>query len=173
MPNIIYKIDNYRNEDVVNKLVQYIISSDYIESVGQNGCFYKPGQSYVDSVPESFNAVKNVCYKNNGQLVQHIIIGFGEAENIGESEAAAMAMIIAGYFYGIGYQTFWGVHWGSKRSDKYRHIHIVVNTVSVVTGLRYTASYENMNELKNYLVRLYPKASWNYYESKSFYQEYT
>lgn len=48
----------------------------------------------------------------------------------------------------------------------------MANIVNVLTGLRYTASYENMNELKNYLMSLYPETSWNYYESKSFYREY-
>ena len=73
MPNLIFKVKNYKNEDVVEKLVDYIISSVYLECYGSRGCFIVPG-SITECVNNSFNAVKNVYYKTDGQLVQHIIV---------------------------------------------------------------------------------------------------
>ena len=67
MPNIIYKIKNYKNEDAVENLVNYIISSPYYDTCGWKGCFLYPGQNIVEGISNSFHAVKNVYYKNDGK----------------------------------------------------------------------------------------------------------
>lgn len=171
MPNLIFKVDNYKNEGVIKNLVNYIMSSAYYEVYGENGCFLNPNQNVAEGISNSFNAVKNVRYKNNGQLVQHIIIGFGDIESVTEYEACEVAARISNYFFLKGYQTFWGGHFGSDTQKSYRHIHMIVNTINGMTGLRYSATYENMSALKEFMKKQYPNYSWNYYESPSHYQE--
>ena len=83
MPNLIFKVKNYRNEDAVETLVNYIMSSVYIECYGSRGCFLIPERCISDCVREAFHAVKNVYYKEDGQLVQHIIVGFGDIDKTG------------------------------------------------------------------------------------------
>lgn len=171
MPNIIYKVKNYTNEDVIENLVNYIIRSDYCESIGYSGCFLYHNQDYAEGIANSFNAVKNVYYKNDRQLVQHIIIGFGDVKDITEYEVEQIAGMIAAHFFLEGFQSFWGIHFGSDEEKSYRHIHIVVNTINGMTGMRYISSYENMGALKKFLENHYQYIKWQYYQKESFYHE--
>lgn len=172
MPNLIFKVKNYTNEDVIEKLVDYIMSSLYLENYGMRGCFITPNQNIAESVSASFHAAKNIYDKANGQLVQHIIVGFGDM-NVSEEQVCMVACAISNYFFVRGYQLFWGSHWGSERSDSYRHIHIALNNVNVMTGERFSASYDNMGKLKDCLVKLFPGGPWNYFTDESFYHENT
>ena len=169
MPNLIFKVKNYKNEDVVEKLVDYIISSVYLECYGSRGCFIVPG-SITECVNNSFNAVKNVYYKTDGQLVQHIIVGFGDMD-ITEENACMVASAISDYYFMKGYQTFWGTHWGSENNGSYRHIHIALNTVNAMTGERFFPTYDNMGELKTFLEKIFPGIPWTYITNESFYHE--
>ena len=172
MPVLIFKIKNYTNENVIENMVNYIAASPYIECVGMSGCFLYPGQELPEGISNAFNAVKNVYYKNDGQLIQHIIIGLEDIEKVTENDAAIIATRISDYFFVRGYQTFWGLHYGSGGNESYRHIHLVINTINGVTGLRYAPTYENMGDLKKFLEKLYTEYSWSYYTSESFYKEY-
>lgn len=172
MPNLIFKVKNYTNEDVIEKLVDYIISSVYMECCGMRGCFIDSNRNITEGVKASFHAAKNVYDKANGQLVQHIIVGFGDME-VSEEQVCMVANAISDYFFIRGYQLFWGSHWGSERSDSYRHIHIALNNVNVMTGERFSASYDNMGKLKDCLVKLFPGVPWNYLTDESFYHENT
>lgn len=172
MPNLIFKISNYRNEDAIENVVNYIVNSDYIENVGMNGCFLYPGQPLSEGITNSFNAVKNVYYKNDRQLVQHIVVGFDANECIKEYEARVIASQISDYFFQKGFQTFWGVHWGSGDSDSYRHIHMAVNTINGMNGSRFFATFDDRNDLKIRLQSVYPGYTWCHYPSESFYHEY-
>lgn len=170
MPNLIFKIKNYKNEGVVESIVNYVMTSVYIESYGARGCFLLPGENVAECVRNAFQAVKNVYYKTDGQLVQHIIVGFGDM-NISETAVCAVAGAIADYYFVRGYQVFWGSHFGSDGNDSYRHIHVVLNTVNAMTGEVFWPTYDNMGALKKFLVNLFPEVSWRYVMSESFYYE--
>lgn len=169
MPILIFKVKNYRNESAVDNLVSYINDSPYYECKGSNGCFLYPDQCTSENVKNSFNAIKNVYHKNDGQLVQHIIVGLGDLKGITEWDARLIAVRISDYFFLKGFQSFWGVHWGGDNSHGYWHIHLAVNTVNGMTGLRYAATNTNMNDLKEYLMKIFPELFWQYQESESFY----
>lgn len=171
MPIIIFKVKNYRNEDAIENLVNYIIKSQYLEDIGSDGCFFYQNQNVTEGVLHSFNAVKQVYYKCDGQQVQHVIIGLSDIKEITEAEAAMIAREASHYFIMRGYQVFWGVHFSSDRGYNYRHIHMAVNTVNGMTGLRYSATNTNKNDMKTYLKNIYPEYSWSFQESESFYHE--
>lgn len=171
MPVIIFKVKNYKNEDAVENLVNYIMKSSYLESIGNSGCFLYPGQNITEGVVNSFNAVKQVYYKCDGQQVQHIIIGFDDIEGTTEMEAAMIANCASYYFFMNGYQVFWGVHWASDNNGGYRHIHMAVNTVNGMTGRRFSPTNTNKGDMKIYLSKLYPGSSWSFQESESFYHK--
>lgn len=168
MPNLIFKVKNYRNEDVVETLVNYIMSSVYIECYGSRGCFLISERCIPDCVRDAFHAVKNVYYKEDGQLVQHIIIGFGDM-NVTEEQTCMVADAISSYFFFKGYQNFWGSHWGSRSNDSYRHIHMVLNTINGITGERFFAMNDNMSELKTFLMAAFPGVPWTYRTEESFF----
>lgn len=171
MPIIIFKVKNYRNEGAIENLVNYIMKSPYLENMGSDGCFFYPNQNVTEGVLNSFNAVKQVYYKCDSQLVQHVILGLSDIKRITESEATMIAKWASHYFIMKGYQVFWGIHFSSDRGYNYRHIHMAVNTVNGMTGLRYSASNTNMNDMKTYLKNIYPEYSWSFQESESFYYE--
>lgn len=58
---------------------------------------------------------------------------------------------------------------GSDKRDKYWHIHMAVNTINGMTGERYFATYDDRNELKQYLEGIYPEWPWHHYPSESYY----
>jgi hypothetical protein len=161
-------VNNYENEDVIINIVNYIRKSVYCEACGQYGCYLLPGQDIAEGVEMSFNAVKNVYRKTGGQLVQHIIVGFGDMDYISEEDLCYIAANCSLYLYSQGYQVFWGCHYGSDSYNSYRHIHIVINTVNGATGRRYSTSYENMGDLKAFMEKLVPDVPWQY-EIKSSY----
>lgn len=169
MPNLIFKVNNYKNEDAVEKVLNYIANSIYIDAIGTNNCFVYNGQPLAEGVVNSFQAVKNVYYKNDGQMLHHIIIGFEDMDRISGYDVECVAIQISDYFLLKGFQTFWGVHWGSDKRDKYWHIHIAVNTINGMTGERYFATYDDRNELKQYLEGVYPEWPWHHYPSESYY----
>jgi len=171
MPNIIFKVKNYKNEDAIENLVRYIITSPYFDICGYKGCFLYPKQDTAEGIANSFRAVKNVHYKNNGQLVQHIIIGFAESDCITGQEVCQIGDLLSCGFYMSGYQNFWGVHFGGDNSDRYWHIHMAVNTVNALTGLRYIPSNENRQKVKVFLERYYPRLRWRDMETESFFHE--
>ncbi len=168
MPNLIFKVKNYRNVDVVETIVDYIRSSVYIEAYGSRGCFPIPERSVSECVRDAFYAVKNAYYKADGQLVQHIIVGFGDVD-VTESQVCMVADAISDYYFFKGYQNFWGSHWGSENNGLYRHIHMVLNTVNGRTGERFLATNDNMGELKTFLMGVFPGVCWTYGTDESFF----
>ena len=168
MPNLIFKVQNYRNEDVVETIVKYIMSSIYIECYGSRGCFLVSERGVAECVRDAFHAVKNVYYKRDGQLVQHIIVGFGDMD-VSEEQVCIVADAISAYFFSRGYQNFWGSHWGSEGNDSYRHVHMVLNTINGMTGERYFATNDNMGEVKRFLMAAFPGVSWTYGTDESFF----
>lgn len=170
MPNLIFKVGNYNNKDAIERLVNYIMSSAYIERYDSRGCFLIPQWGIIECVRNSFHAVKNVHYKTDGQLVQHIIVGLGDMD-ISEEGTCMIASVISGYYFMNGYQSFWGSHWGSENCDSYRHIHVALNTINAMTGERFFPKYDNMNDLKLFLSHAFPGVPWTYITDGSFYHE--
>lgn len=171
MPNIIFKVKNYKNNDAVENLVNYITTSPYYDTCGWNGCFLYPGQNIAEGISNSFHAVKNVYYKNNGKMVQHIIIGFSETDCITGPEVSSIAGLISLKFFLRGYQNFWGIHFGSDSNESYWHIHIAVNSVNMMNGCKYVPSYEEQKDLRQFLEMYYPDMRWGSMETESFYHE--
>lgn len=169
MPNLVFLLGNYQNADVVEKVVNYIIKSPYYEQGGYAGCFIDSTKSISEEISNSFNACKNVHFKNDGKQLQHIVIGFGDLDGISETDACTVANAAAMHFFQNGHQVFWGMHFSSDSQYRYRHIHMVVNTINMATGLRYSESHDNMLEMKNYMKRIFPSLEWRYESKDSCY----
>lgn len=171
MPNLIFKTKNYINKEVVESIVNYVMTSAYIDGYGARGCFLLPGGNVAECVRNAFQAVKNAYYKTDGQLVQHIIVGFGDV-NVSETVVCTIGSLIADFYFMKGYQVFWGSHFGSDGNNSYRHIHVILNTVNAMTGEGFCASHSNMWDLKKFLVNAFPELTWQYITSESFYHEF-
>lgn len=169
MPNIIFKVNNYENFDAIENLINYIMTSSYIERCGWSGCFVQERGDIAEGVSNSFWAVKNAFYNTAGQLVQHIIIGFDDMEYITESEACRIAYAVSCFYFHQGYQIFWGTHFGSDNTESYRHIHFALNTINAATGERFFA-VRNPESLKEYLSSNFPQMKWKWRIKGSFFQ---
>jgi len=173
MPNLIFLVDNYVNEDAIRYVANYIVKSDYLDTYGNIGCYIMPGYDIAESVHNAFTAVKGAVNKEDGKLVQHIVVGFGDIPNIGMFDVNIIAHAIACYFGGQGYQVFWGSHYGSDNHESYPHIHVEVNTVNIMTGNRLLVTNDTMNGLKRFLEANYPMFCWSYEPKRSFFKEAT
>lgn len=171
MPNLIFLVNNYENSSAIDNVVNYIVKSDYLDSTGNVGCYLLPGMDISECVHNAFISTKKVMGKEDGKLVQHIIVGFGDIPNMYIQDVNRFAHAIACYYAGQGYQVFWGSHFGSDHLDSYPHIHIVVNTINTVTGARFVVTNDTMNELKQFLVKICPTFHWSYEAKPSYFKE--
>jgi len=171
MSTVIFFIKNYENEDVVHNLVNYIVSSPYIEYVGQAGCFMNVSRDIAEGISNSFMAVKKALYQTGGQLVQHIILGFDSEDWISENAACIIADTVALYYLKQGFQAFWGVHFGSDHSESYLHIHIALNTVNWMNGTRFKVTFETMGMLKEFLNQKFPDLGWQCKVKSSYFNQ--
>lgn len=173
MPNLIFLVDNYVNPDAIRYVANYIVKSDYLDTYGNVGCYIIPGYDIAEAVHNAFTAVKDAIDKADGKLVQHIVVGFGDMQNIGMYDVNIIAHAISCYFGAQGYQVFWGSHYGSDNLESYPHIHLEVNTVNIMTGKRLTVTADTMNGLKQFLQKLCPMWHWSYETKRSYFKEAT
>jgi len=173
MPNLIFLVDNYKNFDAIRNVTNYIVKSSYLDIYGHVGCYLVPGYEIAELVYNAFTAVKKAVGKEDGQLLQHIVVGFGDLPDIWMYHVNIVAHAIACYFAGQGYQVFWGSHYGSDNHESYPHIHFVVNTINSVTGNRFFVTYDTMNGLKQFLQKNCPDIQWSYESKCSYYIDHT
>lgn len=171
MPNIICKVGNYTNKDAIENLINYITGSFYFECWGSTGCYLVSVGDLATQIGFNFRAAQNIHNKTDGRLVQHLIIGFGDLAYTYEKDACTIGNAIS-FFYGCqGFQCFWGSHFGSDNNDSYRHIHIALNPVNVMTGERFCGGHESMWALKKFLEEHFPMLRWSYEIKGSYYKE--
>ena len=84
---------------------------------------------------DQFEALAQAYGKDFGVRLRHMILSFAPDEKVGTFGAEMIAYQIAGY-YGRQYQIVWACHTDSKCLN----IHLVMNTVSYQTGMKYDGS---------------------------------
>ena len=136
--------DNYINPYSVSNLIYYILNPCKVLSF----CYGGIGVSLTcqEEIVRQFIDVKKAYGKRDGRQLRHIVISFYSKE-VSAEQIFSIAYDICNY-YGKRYQTVFAVH---KNTLKL-HMHIVVNTVSYVDGLKYSegknAYYDFLNHVK-------------------------
>ena len=148
--------EKYKTQEAAINLLNYIRRGAY-------GWGNYPG--FIPGDGEIFwaqmNYYKNYFGKTGGNLLEHYVLSFDTfcyEKDVPLGIIKTCAYILAGLF--IEFQPVWGIH----LHDTHYHIHLVINTVSVIDGKKYHKSPSEFkrlliwlaDELKDYHIALVP-----------------
>ncbi|MFI3201559.1 MAG: relaxase/mobilization nuclease domain-containing protein [Eubacteriales bacterium] len=131
----------YENKKALLNVANYIIQEE--KCYGVYGCI-GIREHYVVDIVEKMKDTKKLYSKNNGRQLVHIIISFDEYEStcLTGNDAMEIAYSLQEAFY--GYQVLFGVH----QNTEHLHIHFMVNTVSIITGRKFSINSAGARELE-------------------------
>lgn len=147
---IVKVINNtYGNEKDLENLVNYVIQPSHCKC-GLYGATAMNVGNVADMV-NSMKVVKKEFKKPEGRQLLHIVVSFDDKD---ESWVTPQIAYELGYrfaaLYLNGQQTVFGVH---DNTDNL-HIHIVLNSVSYVTGLKYGIPLDAPNVMRYFIHNL-------------------
>ena len=151
MPNLILIENEYPDENVLLKVLNYVLRSDLC-----GGYAINPHQAY-----RQMEMVKNVYHKRDGKQLLHFIVSFttAEAYRLTIDEILAVGFHIAGLFR--DFQIIYAIHLDSRHI----HIHMVMNSISFVDGHRYRDGLAGFWRVRGELEQHFPKSDVGLYRS--------
>lgn len=148
MPAVIMIENSYSNEDVIERLIYYILNPLKTPN------YYVYGHAVnlmnVNSVIDSFKLIQKVHGKTDGRKVRHLIISFADYEGITCDDAYGIQFAVVEYFRQLGHQVLSAVHVPANKDNRV-HFHMAINTVNMYTGLKYSGTYAQYYGLMEYL----------------------
>lgn len=142
MMSIVKFINVYNNDPEVTVEMHNYLSDDLKTDSGK----YIAGLGFItDNYLDEFNAVKVANQKNCGNQFKQITISLSPAGNsCSDEEYIQIGLEIAQPLYDKGFQVLIYLH---KDTDT-RHLHLMMNTVSFITGKMFTQSKSELNRFK-------------------------
>lgn len=135
-----------KDAESISTLINYIADHPIDGGIQGIGCSNNP-----EEAAEQFVMTKKVMNKKEGVQCRHYLISFEEAEWINCENIGSIAYNIALFFWGQGYQTFYGIH---QNSNEGMHVHIAVNTVNLYTGKKLPISRNFKQRFIDYIRNL-------------------
>ena len=151
MPNIILIHNEYPDSGALLRVLNYALRSDVL-----GGYAIDPTCAYGQMM-----MIKKAYHKTEGTQLLHFIISFStqEAYRITIDEMLDVGFRVAQQLG--SFQTAYGLH-----SDTYHfHLHMVTNTVSFETGLRYSDGRAAFWRIRNVLQEEFPQSDVGIYQS--------
>lgn len=136
------KKGEHRNPDAIYNLIHYMFSSPFIVRGGTSVVFAND----LESIADSFNLVQMHYGKSDRKRIHYIVIGFNVNEGISDGMAWDTAMAATAYLQ-HRVQCCYAVHHGSRKNQKYIHIHLAVNTISWADGNGFYEQNQNLYDL--------------------------
>lgn len=151
MPNIILIQNDYLTEQSLSKVLNYVTRSAIID-----GYAVDPRYAY-----QQMKMIKKASHKEDGVQLKHFIIAFSheEAFNVSMDDLMDLGFQIGSFFR--EYQMVYAVHLDSS----HLHLHCVMNTVSFLTGHKYSNGHSDFWGLKSMLQHKYPNSIIGLYTS--------
>ena len=151
MPNVVISRNNYYEPDVLRRVLQYVGRGALIGGYGLD-----PENAYTQMV-----MVKRVYHKLEGKQMEHFFIAFSDREiqKFDLSDLMALGFKIAACFE--EYQMFFSLH----ADTSHLHLHFVMNSVSFLTGRKYSDGLYGFQKIKAMLSELFPKSQVGVYFS--------
>ena len=142
MPILKIKNDSYDGENALENVVNYVLQSD------------RYGGLAVDPEHAVFQMrlVKQLWSKTDGRQVRHMILSFSKDEVLANYEAMEYGYQICQYF-GDRFQIVFALH----TDTDHVHLHFVLNTVSFVDGIKFSAGLSDYWRLRNYIQSIMPQ----------------
>jgi len=120
----------YHDEQAVADVINYVLREDKAQKDCIGGFAVNPMMA-----KEQFLMTAQAYGKAFGVRLRHMILSFSPDEKLSLNDAKNIAYQIAAY-YGYSYQIIWACHTDAKCLN----IHMVMNTVSYRTGMKYDGS---------------------------------
>lgn len=138
----------YKNIGSIKGLVKYILKD---KTTGEKVRFY--GGTYIDLITsekavQQLKAVKKYFRKLTGRQMYHYILSFS-SDITNPWEVYEIGLEVTNTFF-EGYQTMFAVH---ENTDNL-HIHIILNSVSFISGKKWHLTYKEYFSLKNAIEQL-------------------
>lgn len=151
MPHLVLIQNDYPNNKALLNVLNYALRSG-----DMGGYAIDPSCAYRQMM-----MVKKAHHKTEGSQLKHFIISFSfdESCRMTMDEMLNIGFVAGQHF--DSYQVAYALH-----SDTHHfHLHLVMNTVSYETGLRYADGRAGFWRLKQELQRLFPKSDVGLYVS--------
>ena len=140
----------YKDEEAYQTLIRYVFNPEKTNGV-------VGGWAVSLNHPDSdMRLVTRLYHKENGVFLRHWIVSFqvDEINQIAMNFNSTVPRIMGpiGYaltaFYKDRHQIVFGAHWKNETSP---HIHIVMNTVSYMDGLKFDGNREEYHSYERYI----------------------
>ena len=164
MPVIINKVGGHRNEDALENIIYYMMSSTYFRLGDCRGVW----RYSLNDIIDGFHFVKEIFNKTDRKIVNHFVIGIEKSEGIVEADLIDIAEVTLNYFYEEGYQCCFAIHKGSKETPDYLYVHVAVNTINFKTGCRLYETFAVTSGLKRCLMGQFDSYQWFSVNDKSW-----
>jgi len=130
----------YHDENAREDVISYVLRAD--KAQGHIGGFaVNPMMAR-----EQFEILAKAYGKDFGVRLRHMILSFSPDEKIDIFDAEMIAYQAAAY-YGCCYQIIWACHTDSRCLN----IHLVMNTVSYQTGMKYDGSKADYYDFRDHV----------------------
>lgn len=151
MPVIILIQNEYPDKGSLSRVLNYVLRSDLIGGYGVN----------PDYALKQMCLVKRAFHKEDGVQLKHFIISFSayELSQIGFDEILELGFQIGQLFQ--EYQMVYAIHLDTNHV----HLHMVMNTVSFMTGRKYCDGNVGFLRLRGKLQEKFPRSDVGLYWS--------
>lgn len=123
----------YHDNQAVADVLHYILREDKVQDGDMGGFAVNPALA-----ADQYEMIAEAYGKNYGVRLRHMILSFSPKEKIDAYDAKNIAYQVASY-YGNEYQIVWACHTDARCLN----IHMVMNTVSYQTGMKYSGSKDD------------------------------
>lgn len=135
----------YHDDSAIQTVLQYVMEpmktpSNYIGKININK---------LSHAAEEMTIVARYFGKESGVRLRHMILSFQPEEGVNAHQAYFLAHEIAAY-YGNEYQIIFAIH----EDGVAPHIHFVMNTISLATGLKYRGRRDDYYRFQSHIKKV-------------------
>lgn len=140
-----YTDGKYKDDQAISDVLRYVMNmaktpSGYVGGINID-C--------LSQAAEEMTTVARYFRKESGVRLRHMILSFQPEEGVSAHQAYFLAHEIATY-YGSEYQIVFAVHEDSVAP----HIHFVMNTISLATGLKYRGRRDDYYRFQTHIKKV-------------------
>lgn len=136
-------IKRISSKATVGKIKKYLTQNEKTEEKLISGINCTP-----ENLEREFKLTKELYDKRDGVQYHHIIQSFSPEDNISAEKAHILGQKLAEECF-KGFEVFLVTH----KDKEHIHSHLVVNSVSLETGLKYNASNKSLWDIKEKVIK--------------------
>ncbi len=152
MANLVIIQNEYRDDMAVRHVVSYILR----HAVASGGYGLSPDYPVI-----CMNGLKRAWNKDSGSRLNHYIFSLSSPEEnqITINELLSFGAVFSRFLH--EFQTVYAVH----ANTHHLHLHVVMNTVSFLSGRKYSSGFIPLLQFRDFLRHQYPRFRHGIYYS--------